>query len=250
MHDKHNHQRSQQYAGQIARSLGCVFIERAIDPLVRERGGYSPGIVRISRLSPAINQFITYLARPTYWLLFRDTSFATTLRRDEAASCSGLKGALHRRIAAAVESGFNARHTVRREILEEYAQESNLLPVGAANKTESMVGWFVKGGIDDLPVEPLLDLFKREVRQLAVALCIPSEIVRQTPTADMFKGVGDELAIGHSYEALDKALAVIELGQKAEACAGVSKSEFLAIQRLHELSAWKRQSEHRFPRLS
>jgi len=248
--DGHNHPRSERYARQVARKLGCFFVRRDIDPLVRARGGYSAGIVRFSRLSPLANRLIVLSARPLYRVLFHDTSFAATLRSDETSLACGLRGALHRGIAAAIEGGFNARHTVRREILEEYAEERNLLPIGAANKTESMVGWFVKGGIDDLVVEPLLDLFKGQVRQLAIALDIPGEVVRQTPSADMFKGVGDELAIGYSYEVLDQALGAIELGQGPDVCERVSKSQFRAIKRLHSLSKWKRENEHRFPRIA
>lgn len=250
LYDSHNHPRSKQYARRIAESLGCSFLARNIDVQVRQRGAYAPGIVRLSRVSPVINRLTVRLSRPLYRWLFRDTSFGATLRRNDATSFGGLRGALHRGGAIAIEGGFNARHTVRREILEEYARGKNLLPVGAANKTESMVGWFVKGGIDDLVVEPLLDVFKGEVRRLAVALNIPSEIIRQTPTADMFRGVGDELALGYSYDVLDEALEAIELGHDVESCRGVSRSQFRSIQVLHERSAWKRGNEHRFPKLS
>jgi NAD+ synthase len=249
LYDPHNHARSREDAARIAKTLGCVLIEGDITERVRQRGAYAPGIVRLSRFIPALNRLIVRVSRPTYKVLFRETSFSATLLRDDRRLSRGFRGAVHRAVAAAIEQGFNDRHIVRREILEEYAAKRNLLPVGAANKTESMVGWFVQSGIDDLPIEPLLDLFKGEVRALASMLGIPDDIVQQTPTADMFKGVSDELTIGHSYKVLDKALAAIERGEQ-EPCPGVTRKQFLAIGRLHALSAWKREGEHRFPALS
>ena len=113
-------------------------------------------------------------------------------------------------IAKTIENGFNIRHITRRKMLEEYSEKNNLLLVGAANRAESFVGWFVKDGIDDLPVELILDLYKGQVRQLAEYYEVPESITREKPSPDMFKGLGDEDLIGHQYSTIDKVAYVYE----------------------------------------
>ena len=76
--------------------------------------------------------------------------------------------------------------------MERLAKERNLSLIGAANLSECEVGWFVKDGIDDLPVQPMAGLYKTQVRQLAKTLDLPEPVRTQLPSPDMAKGVTDE----------------------------------------------------------
>ncbi len=78
-----------------------------------------------------------------------------------------------------IDRGFSERHIYRKEVLDEKAKEENLTLIGAANRSEFEVGWFVKGGIDDLPIQPMTGLYKTQVWQLASYLGLPHEIQTQ-----------------------------------------------------------------------
>ena len=236
------------HARRIADRLEINFEVREISPSVRERGTYEPLIMRLVILSQALNRLIVSSLRRLYYLISRESPYVLSLKRGEPAKYKGNK-TIYDALVGAIEGGFDVRHICRREILEAYASEKNLLLVGAANKSESLVGWFVKDGIDDLPIEPLLGLYKNQVRQLARFLDIPSEIMAEAPSPDMFRGVTDELIIGFPYEKIDKVFYVLEHGldEKIAFDEGITPNEFEAIKNLNRLSVWKRENKHEFP---
>jgi len=90
--------------------------------------------------------------------------------------------------------------------------EKNLLCLGTANRSESFVGWFIKDGIDDFPIEAILGLYKNQVYQLARFLKVSEEILKEAPSPDMYKGMGDEDLIGYSFQKIDRVAYVLEHG--------------------------------------
>ncbi len=148
-----------------------------------------------------------------------------------------------------IEAGFNARHIYRREMLEKRAQDQNWLLLGAANRSECLVGWFVKDGIDDLPFSPLMGLYKTQIRQLAAYLGIPSEVQKQVPSPDMMKGIGDEFAMGVTYSNIDIILDGMDraLSDDEIIASGVTRREIYLVREMNRLSVWKRESEHDKP---
>lgn len=121
--------------------------------------------------------------------------------------------------------------------------------IGAANLSELEVGWFVKGGIDDLPVQSMTGLYKTQVWQLADFLQLPDEIQSQLPSPDMIHGITDEFGIGHKYRKLDLILDLIRLKKTDDQIIdyGITKSELTDVRELMELSGWKRASDHIVP---
>jgi len=96
-------------------------------------------------------------------------------------------------------------------LLYKYAELENRMVVGAANKTEKMIGFFVKHGCDHASdIMPILNLYKTQVRLLAKYLDIPSIFLDKQPSPDIVPGVIDERVIGIKYELLDKILFLIE----------------------------------------
>ena len=94
-------------------------------------------------------------------------------------------------------------------------ERENRLIVGAANRSEASIGFFVKHGCDHAnDIMPIGDLYKTQVRQLARYLGVPSRIVEKAPTPDLIRGLSDEQAIGISYEDLDMILLAMEKGWK------------------------------------
>src|SRR5579885_3350804 len=61
------------------------------------------------------------------------------------------------------------------------------LPIGTGNKTERLFGYFTWHGDDAPPINPLGDLLKTQVWQLARELGVPDVIINKPPTADLVK---------------------------------------------------------------
>jgi NAD+ synthase len=80
------------------------------------------------------------------------------------------------------------------------------LVVGTSNKTEILLGYSTLWGDSVSALNPLGDLYKTQVRQLAQAMNIPDTIIQKPPTADLWKGQTDEGELGFTYEEADKLL--------------------------------------------
>jgi NAD+ synthase len=80
------------------------------------------------------------------------------------------------------------------------------LVVGTGNKTETLIGYTTLFGDSACAFNPIGDLYKSQVRQLAVAIGVPDAIVRKAPTADLWPGQTDEAEGGFDYPSLDRLL--------------------------------------------
>ncbi|RPJ25255.1 MAG: NAD+ synthase [Chloroflexi bacterium] len=83
------------------------------------------------------------------------------------------------------------------------------LPIGASNKTEILLGYTTMWGDMASALNPIGDLYKTQVRQLARALEIPDVIIDKPPSADLWVGQTDEDELGFTYEEVDKLLFLI-----------------------------------------
>lgn len=246
LYDRDSQGKFRNYADMLSKTLGITYRANDISPSIRDQGTYKPTIMRLIPYSRILNEIILFSNKVGSRLFYGESPFVVTLKRENP---SKMRFGMVAGIAKDIENSFDARHVQRRKILEEYSEENNLLLLGAANRSESFVGWFVKDGVDDLPNETLLGLYKNQVRQLARYLGVPDYILGETPSPDMFKGICDEEIIGHSYDTIDRVAYVVEndLPESVAFQDGISPKEFNQIKRLHELSAWKRASEHDYP---
>ncbi len=94
----------------------------------------------------------------------------------------------------------------RMTILYDWAQKMDYLVLGTSNKTEWVLGYFTMWGDMAAALEPLGDLYKTQVRELAEGLGIPGRIIKKAPTADLWQGQTDEEEIGISYVEIDRIL--------------------------------------------
>ena len=93
------------------------------------------------------------------------------------------------------------------------------LVVGTSNKTEILLGYSTLWGDMASALNPIGDLYKTQLRQLARALGIPSAILDKPPSADLWTGQTDEGELGFSYEAVDKLLyLLVDHRYSAEEC--------------------------------
>ncbi len=243
--ERDSERESESKARLVADWLGLELEVRNIEPAMRENHIYAPLIMRIIALSHFVNR---YLLNGSYRWLCGESPFVSTLRRDVFDSRK-FKRRIYNSSVRHIEAAFNARHICRRQILERQAKDSNWLLLGAANRSEYLVGWFVRGGIDDLPLSPLMGLYKTQIRQLAAYLGVPPEIQEQTPSPDMIKGINDESALGISYTKIDIVLDGTDCGLSDEEiiAAGVAEREITLVRKMNRLSSWKRGSEHANP---
>lgn len=80
------------------------------------------------------------------------------------------------------------------------------LVVGTGNKTESLIGYTTLFGDSACAFNPIGDLYKSQVRQVAAAIGVPEAIIRKAPSADLWPGQTDETEAGFSYPELDRLL--------------------------------------------
>lgn len=107
--------------------------------------------------------------------------------------------------ASALRRGnFMAR--MRMSVLYDRSVTSGGLVVGTGNKTESLIGYSTVFGDSACALNPVGDLYKSQVRQLAAAIGVPDAIVRKAPSADLWPGQTDEAEAGFSYPVLDRLL--------------------------------------------
>ena len=83
------------------------------------------------------------------------------------------------------------------------------LVVGTGNKTELLLGYTTLFGDSACAINPLGDLYKRQVRQLAAYLGSPEQIITKPPTADLWVGQTDEAELGFTYDEADQILYLI-----------------------------------------
>ena len=85
------------------------------------------------------------------------------------------------------------------------AREAALV-LGTSNKSELMLGYGTLYGDLASAVNPIGDLYKSEVFELASYLGVPQSIIKKPPSADLWAGQSDEADLGYSYAQLDYAL--------------------------------------------
>ncbi len=116
------------------------------------------------------------------------------------------------------ESDADARRRgnvmARERMLVLFDQSAKLkaLPIGTGNKTERLLGYFTWHADDTPPVNPIGDLFKSQVWELARYLKVPRPLIEKAPTADLRANQTDEGDLGISYARADAILAQILLG--------------------------------------
>jgi len=97
-------------------------------------------------------------------------------------------------------------------VLFDQSAEVGGIPIGTGNKSERLFGYYTWHADDAPPINPLGDLFKTQVWDLAEALGVPSVIINKPATADLVKGQTDESDFGISYLKADQILHYVVQG--------------------------------------
>jgi NAD+ synthase len=110
----------------------------------------------------------------------------------------------------------NVKARMRMVVLYYYANRTRHLVVGSSDKSEFMLGYFTKWGDYCADLSPLADLYKSQVRQLALHLGVPAKIVEKRPTPNLWPGQTAEEELGLNYDQLDLILFGLEHSMAAE----------------------------------
>lgn len=100
----------------------------------------------------------------------------------------------------------NVMARCRMIVLYDLSVEWGGLVIGTSNKTEALLGYSTQFGDSASALNPIGDLYKHQVRQLARHLGLPASVIDKAPSADLFAGQTDEGELGFTYEEADRLL--------------------------------------------
>ena len=123
---------------------------------------------------------------------------------DISAIVDGYFGGQEPDASARRRGNFMAR--ARMAVLYDLSVVWNGLVIGTGNKTEALIGYTTLYGDNASAFNPIGDLYKTQVRQLARAVGVPDPILRKAPSADLWPGQTDEDEVGFDYAAIDRLL--------------------------------------------
>ena len=120
---------------------------------------------------------------------------------------------------------------------------TNALVIGTGNKTEILLGYTTLFGDSASALNPLGDLYKTQVRQLAQEVGVPAPLIDKAPSADLWPGQTDEGEMGLTYERVDQLLyLLVDQRYRLEECvaAGFEKPFVERVLTLIRRSQFKR----------
>lgn len=100
----------------------------------------------------------------------------------------------------------NVMARCRMIVLYQISSEENALVLGTSNKSEILLGYGTLYGDLACAFDPLGDLYKTQVRQLAEVLAVPEKILKKIPSADLWRDQSDEGELGFTYAEADRFL--------------------------------------------
>ena len=164
-----------------ANLLGMILPYRTSDPQSRadaERVATQLGIAtRVVEITPMVDPYVT--------------------RFDGGDPSAAAAGARRR---------GNVMARARMIVLYDQSEEFRALVIGTSNKTEALLGYTTQFGDNAAAIQPIADLYKCQVRQLARAVGVPEDIIAKAPSADLWEGQTDEGELGFTYDAADAIL--------------------------------------------
>ncbi|HEX7483491.1 MAG TPA: NAD+ synthase [Candidatus Bathyarchaeia archaeon] len=126
----------------------------------------------------------------------------------------------------------NVKARTRMIYLYYYANKQNRIVCGSSDKSETMMGYFTKWGDAAADITPIMDLYKTQVRKLALHLGIPKELALKPSTPALWPNQMAESELGIKYETLDLILYGLERFMTPEVIAGQLAVEKTLVDRV------------------
>ncbi len=108
--------------------------------------------------------------------------------------------------SATVRSHGNLVARIRMLCAYYMANTTDRLVLGTTTRSEWLTGYFTKYGDGGVDLQPLIGLYKTELRALARTMEIPPTIIEKPPTAGFHVNQTDESELGMAYDMLDELL--------------------------------------------
>ena len=136
----------------------------------------------------------------------------------------------------------NVLARTRMLVLFDQSAKFAALPIGTGNKTERLLGYFTWHADDTPPINPLGDLLKTQVWELARYLGVPTPIIEKAPSADLEANQTDESDLGIRYPRADAILSSMLLGYRDEqlVARGFDAAEVTLVRGRVDGTHWKR----------
>jgi NAD+ synthase len=97
----------------------------------------------------------------------------------------------------------------RMTVLYDQSAAFGALVAGTSNKSELLLGYGTQFGDMASAVNPVGDLYKTQLYDLAAYLGVPKQILAKEPTGDLWIGQTDEGELGFSYAEVDRLLVLM-----------------------------------------
>ncbi len=136
----------------------------------------------------------------------------------------------------------NVMARIRMVVLFDQSAKLDALPLGTGNKTERLLGYFTWHADDTPPLNPIGDLFKSQVWELARYLGVPQPLIDKAPSADLVADQTDEADLGISYAKADAILSQLLLGYSDDQLVerGFDAQEVALVRTRVDSTHWKR----------
>jgi len=137
----------------------------------------------------------------------------------------------------------NLAARLRSVVLFDQSAKLGALPLGTGNKSERLLGYYTWHADDSPPINPLGDLLKTQVWDLAKHLGVPNAIIEKPASADLVRGVHDEDELGISYHRADPILHWLLRGYTADELKrdGFPEDDVDCVWRRLSATHWKRE---------
>ncbi len=206
--------------------INCIFVEKIISQFIREelnKFGFRKGILGLSGgLDSSVCAFLASKALGPKNVIALILPYGKTFPQDvedakEVVKLLGIRSKIID-ISPMVDTYFSLYPTEnkilkgnkmareRMSILYDFSAREKAIILGTSNKTELLLGYGTIHGDMACGINPLGDLYKTQIKQLAEHLQVPEKIRNKTPTAGLWPGQTDEGELGLTYDEIDKIL--------------------------------------------
>ncbi|MBL8087592.1 MAG: NAD+ synthase [Chthonomonas sp.] len=127
-------------------------------------------------------------------------------------------------------------------VLFDQSAKLGALPIGTGNKSERLFGYYTWHADDSPPINPLGDLFKSQVWEVARVFGVPEVIIDKPASADLIKGQTDESDFGITYRRADRILHFLCNGYRMDqlVARGFDPHEVELVWKRVDATHWKR----------
>ena len=201
--EKESNRESQELAKTLCNKLKIKYVVEDITQILESGSVYQIREKIVQKLFPEYNNSCKYR------LIFRENfdndglSIPYLEIQDARNQIHKIKVSLDDYLT--MTAATNIKHRTRMSRLYYHAEKNNFLVCGTTNKAEFQQGYFVKYGDGGVDIEPLVNLFKTQVYQLAEYLNVPSEIIQREASPDTwsFDISDEEFFFSLTYDIID-----------------------------------------------